>query len=322
MLLPETIKNRSIRRRVMRLIFVALLCLFLASCMNNANNPALGNYNTGSQGVEISFVQGSPPALLYEGDPLNVVLQLRNLGAFPETGAPQGKIILSGFDNNAINGQFEGGNANFPTELSGRSEINPQGGYALKEYTDNEVRIPFDSDRYQTTLMATSCYKYRTKATPTVCVDPDPNGRVGTKACTVRSVAAGTQGAPIAVTSVDTRISSNEVFFTARISNVGGGTLITPAAFSSCPFALDYKDKDVAFVTMRTSFSQIGECTPRGTPDDPVRMLGGTGTITCAFNNPGGNAFTTPVEIIVDYAYSKSITHNLVIENPNARYRR
>lgn len=297
---------------------IVLSILLLAGCTNKTNKYAT-DYYTGTQGVEISFMPGVPPNLMYEGDALEVVLQLDNKGTYPEEGAPQGKVFLTGFDLNAINGLWEDQNL-FPKDLPGKSPVNPLGSRGLKVYKDGEIRVPFDNERYETQLQATVCYKYRTTATPSMCIDPEPNNIIQNKACTVSTKSlAGGQGAPVALTRLEPRITQDEVFFTAYVENVGGGKVVTLNGFSNCPFDLDYRDVDQVLVSMRTQFGGVGDCNPKGTSADPVRLVGGGGVITCSFKNPGGAAFTTPVEVLIDYAYTKSIKKPLEIQNPNFR---
>ena len=98
--------------------------------------------------------------------------------------------------------------------------------------------------------------------------------------------------------------------------HLGNGKVIIPSKYSSCPFNVDYNDINKVLVQAELPFDSSPECSPDGTNYKPV-ILGnsGSGAITCRFNNPGGEAYTTALKIRIDYVYSSSIKKNIEIIN-------
>ena len=79
------------------------------------------------------------------------------------------------------------------------------------------------------------------------------------------------------------------------------------------------KDVDEVVVSVQTNWGGRADCTPQGTVQDPVRLSGDSGIITCTLRNPGGPAFMSPIDVQIDYGYTKNIWKDLRIENPNLR---
>src|SRR3989338_6861784 len=184
-----------------------LLVLFIASCQGGGPSSTNINedYHKGTQGIVMTFVNNAPPARVYDGDTLDIDIQLENKGAYPESGRVVGKLEITGADTNAIRGTWDGGNT-LPVDLEGRSQNNPPGGIAIMSYRDTDgVHVPFDADYYEPNLIVHSCYKYKTVADPIVCIDADPYEVVQEKkVCQIGNVGvSGGQGAPIAVTRVE-----------------------------------------------------------------------------------------------------------------------
>jgi len=304
------------KMRSYAILIICLLAISLLGCDMTSSSRQSADYYKGTKGIVMSFMDGLPPDRLFEGDPLQAVIELQNTGAYPEKGAPEGKLYISGFDSNAINGYWDN-YADFPSDLPGKTPINPTGGREMKKYYDREVRVPFDNEKYSTTIQVTSCYKYRTLATPTVCIDPEPGNRIPDKPCKSSIVTlSGGQGAPVAVTKIEPRTSSDGIYFTIYIQNVGNGKLIASDKYSKCPYELDYNDINKVLVRAELPFDKAPECTPDGTSYRPVVLTNsGSGAITCRFNNPGGDAYTTTLKIQLDYVYSESIKKNLEIVN-------
>ena len=115
-------------------------------------------------------------------------------------------------------------------------------------------------------------------------------------------VSLGTQGAPVAVTSVEETVSRNRVQFKVYISNVGGGEVIADEApIANCHSAL--KTGDLDKIGIQAWFSdRTLVCQP-----DPVRLRGGNGFAVCYYEgNLGEEAYETVLKINLDYGYRTS----------------
>ena len=302
-------------------ILLIFILLFSSACSRTGkirtNKNIDEEYHKGTKGLEIGFMKNAPPDKVYEGDNLEVVVELKNKGAYPDTDSFVGKLELSGFDQAAINGRWEGGNT-IPPRLQGKSQYNDEGGYETKTYKDSDgVKVPFGYDKYETDVMVTSCYKYKTIASPTVCIDPDPHSPVQEdKVCEIKDKSLGSQGAPVAVDRIEEEVSSDKIYFRVFVKNVGGGSVILPDKYIKCPFDLEHQDMDKVVVRAKLSHDASPRCSPQGTINDPVRLINGRGSMFCSFSKPGtDSAYLAPLQIEVDYVYSDSISKKIEIVN-------
>jgi hypothetical protein len=306
--------KKSIVFLLIMLIFVGCSCNRKGQNINEINEA----YHSGTQGIEINFVNNAPPSRVYEGDTLDIAIELKNKGAYPQSETFQGKLEISGFDPSSISGSWDGGNS-IPVDLEGRSQYNPEGGYDVMVYKERSgVHVPFDADYYEPNILVHACYKYKTVADPMVCIDPDPNEIVEErKVCEVGDVSiGGGQGAPIAVTKVEEDVGSDKIYFRVYISNVGGGSVMLPGSYSSCPYDVDLEDLDKVVADIKLPYDASPDCSPSGTSSDPIRLVDGRGFIFCKFSKPAtDSAYTTSLNIELDYTYSTYASRQIRIVN-------
>lgn len=301
------------------LIMVLLIFLIVAvSSCTGLRRPSeemewQETFRTGSQGLYLYFIPGSPPPEVYEGDRLDVSIEYTNRGAFD---IESGYIYLSGFDKNYLRfdrDQFEGMRA------KGKDEFNPEGDIVnAYTFTVNPINMPDDADIFEQTIKATACYKYRTYAIGRVCIDPDPYGvRYEEKVCYEGYTdIGGSQGAPIAVTSVVPKTSRNIAQFKVYIANVGGGTLIDNAApIVDCHSRLERTEVDRVDIRARFSDKDM-ICEP-----STVRLTGDSGFAICHWEGDlGPEAYETLLTIQLDYGYRDSIATEIDIRRLPGRY--
>lgn len=271
---------------------------------------------TGTTGMTMNFMANAPPSKVYSGDSMEVVVELKNKGVYPDSDSFVGKLEISGFDKAAINGNWDGGNV-IPPRLRGKTQYNQEGGYETMTYKAEDIRVPFDYDKYSTDIVINTCYKYRTIASPTVCIDPSPYKLVQEKkVCTIGDKSLGSQGAPVAVDRIEQEVSSDKLYFRIYIKNVEGGSVILDDQYDDCPFNLKHEDIDKVVVSAMLSHDASPSCTPRGDVYDPVRLVNGQGAIFCAFSKPGTeSAYLAPLNIELRYTYSSSISKKIEIVN-------
>lgn len=293
--------------------------LVLAGCQRG---PSVQNikedYHTGTEGIEINFLANAPPSRVYEGDNIDIAVELKNKGAYPEGKNLIGKLELSGFDPSSIRGSWDGGNS-MPISLEGKNQGTPEGGYAIMTYKDRAgVHVPFDADYYDANILVHSCYKYETTADAMVCIDPDPYKVVEErKVCNIGDISlGGGQGAPIEVTKVEEEVGSDKIYFRIYISNSGGGSVMLTGAYNDCPFKNELEDLDKVTAKIKLPYDASPDCSPKGTSSDPIRLTNGQGYIFCKFSKPAtSSAYTTSLNIALDYVYSSSISKQIRIVN-------
>lgn len=292
------------------MLFVLLVLTFLVvSCQyTQRGKPQPVLAYTGTQGLVINFVPNYPPTVIYssgnnEDSEHNVIVEIRNKGAYKTSG----QLYLTGFDQNII--KITDTPRALPT-IEGKSPLNLEGGYAQIQFPSTTtfwIDLPEGTDVYPVTLQATACYDYRTIATLSVCVDPDPYGVIRQKACVPFGAnTGGGQGAPVAITSVQQESLPGKVIFKMTISNVGGGQVLDEGLSSQCTQRLKYAQQDIIRIVKAQLSGASGSCTPSVGQD--LRMVNNQAQLTCTFNLPTGKlAYTTTLEVELAYGYMSSI---------------
>jgi hypothetical protein len=316
---------------------VALLLLsllILTACSGQSvNNQELDeiNFRTGNLGYELRF-QENLPDVLVEGEEVDIILELRNRGAFPqadERTESKGFIYFGGYDPNLVrisnDDAFDvlsdpirfGGDID--RELEGKSPYDTQGGFKaidLKIESLDGGRLSEGVTSYRPNIKASMLYQYKTIASPSICVDPNPrttNAREKTCDFT-ESIGLSTQGAPVAVTRVEQSVTRDDIIYKIFVRNVGIGRVVDP----------DFVDRGIDFDPFSEGFSQsdldkirvgevrlgtliMSECRPA--VDNKLRLIDEEATIFCRISK-GSNiqrTFEAPLEINLEYSYFESV---------------
>jgi len=309
------------------LIVIIFLLFFSFGCTPETGETGV-DYRKGTQGIVMNFMTDMPPAKMYDNMPIDLVVEIRNKGAYPQpnplTGwainvvPPNAKgvgtLYLSGFDNTIIVGMPK--QISLP-KVEGKNIYNPEGGYDVVSFRGNIIN--FDSrktDSYNANFLVTSCYNYETLASQTVCIDPEPySTKQKTKVCTIplSYSLSGGQGAPVAVTKIEETVLSNKIQFKVYIKNVGDGKVIDKNRLNiDCPYSLDYTNIDKVYVSGRVSGYSLS-CRP----NNPIRLINGAGSVICTIPKPAmiKSAYTTPLQVKLEYGYTSSIQRGVEILN-------
>ena len=287
-----------------------VLLLLTASCLQE---PFGEREVKGTEGVEIGFMQDHPPSRIYENNALEVVLELRNMGVLDE---PEGKVTLHGYDSSVVSFQGEFADENYIEvdlpPVSARTEYLTGGGYETLRFEAIESGVRVDGgSKYSTNLIASLCYLYRTRASPSICIVP-PQAPAEVRSCTPGPVRMDSQGAPIAITEVTPEVISDRLEITATIENKGDGEVIVPkeSSYNRCPFNLENKDFDMVQVNM-----SIGRLPPPECDDNMVNLRNGRAMIRCVFeaDDVDVSGYTTQLNIVADYLYKDQTTRSIEI---------
>jgi hypothetical protein len=301
-----------------------LLVIFITGCdgLSSSSSSTTSYQRSGFEGIVMNFMENAPSDTIIIDSSANdnafeTIIELKNLGSYPKEGDLVGKIFIGGFDKTVIDGKWEG-NGTLPTELHGKSELFPSGSLSYKSYYDNNIEFNFkEADNYEPTIQVTACYKYKTYANPMVCVDPNPTStKIKNKVCSIEDITlSGGQGAPVSVTKVEQVASSKETIFKIYIKNSGTGTVIKKDKYEQC-MNLNYDESDRVEIDVKLSNLEKKKCTPAGTSDSPIRLVNGEGLVVCIFKNPtSGEAYSSPLEITLNYGYLDSISKKVNIVN-------
>lgn len=317
-------------RILLSLSLVFLSIMVLAGCSvtnrNRSNTVNAGdeNFRTGTKGLDLNFAQYSPPDKIFDDEQLRVRVEIYNKGAEDVKGS-NNRLYLSGFDTSIVTGIPSNGIA-IP-DLEGKKFYNPDGDYNTVDFVAFIRNLKSRNiDVYNPILMVTACYKYRTIADPKVCVDPDPfSTTVQNKVCDFRSQpSVGSQGAPVAIDSVEVEAMSSKTRFKIQVHNVGSGNALKDGAdiLDRCnpydPTGLDYNDIDYVHVdeVILGDVSIVGTCKPL---DNGYLRLktSGAGFMICEVDGLVGPAYTTPLRIQVSYNYRTTISQTVkIIQTP------
>ncbi len=299
------------------IIFLAVLLLFLLLSCNRVpqgeeplgTEAALKMVQTGTEGVKISAVSNYPPPLLYDQNPLVILLDVQNKGNF-DLETQDCFVQITGHDPTIIDlPPVKSCAENTAGTLEGKNVYNVQGGVNQLEFSAPPVTLPEKVFEYNPTLNVLSCYNYHTSARPKVCVDPLQFQITSEqKACTSQDVGmVGGQGAPVGVSYVGVDMVGKKAIFEINIKNLGSGRVLSrDADLRNCAaVGLDYRDLDKVLYTVSLPSGSLIDCKPQ---DGIVRLANGQGKIVCSFEIPGGAAYETPLAIDLDYAYVDSFT--------------
>ena len=160
-----------------------------------------------------------------------------------------------------------------------------------------------------------------TIATPLICIDPNPLDTTSDKACKVqKSYATTSQGAPVAVTAIESEARPTGMYFRIYITNTAGGTqqasgtVFKSSVMSSCPGGLQYSDLNVMQYAVSISGTTL-KCEPQ---NGDIRLVNNKATLFCKYENLQKiAAYQTPIEIKLTYGYKNSISKTVEIENLN-----
>ena len=210
--------------------------------------------------------------------------------------------------------------------LAGDTYEFPEGEYDYVQYRGSVVDWPPGLDQTTQHLLLTSCYQYTTFADPIVCVDPDPANDYR-KVCTPRSRTWSSQGAPVAITSIEQENTPKKIVFRINVRNVGGGQVYDAGKLEKCspyyPGRVTPEDLNVVYLgdvrigqTGLKTRSQAGgmSCYPEVIRLDPKTKSGST---TCTYpieHTEMKSAYETPLVVELWYGYSKTYKKDIQIK--------
>ena len=340
------LKKRIFKKILLCKIFFLIAILFLlisaSGCSRKkAVEKKLEDIRTGTQGIVMSFLPNAPPDKIHVDDSrdadnsFDIILELRNKGAYPQPNegrAPAGTVVVSGFDTNIIRVEPLTGTQSYQSfedkALEGKSTINPNGGLDLLNFKGGVDVNNLHVEKYEPTLLATACYRYKTIAGPLVCIDPNPFSTANLKkVCQVQSVSLSNQGAPIAVTRIDEESLGARTQFKITIKNVGGGDVIKNTVNDQCTVVeRDNLDKvEVNNVVVGNTllicrpfidFIDSGSSETSGSRGY-IRLINGEGFVICELPKTqykSNTAYTTPMTIELSYNYRNTVEKKIQIK--------
>ncbi|MBU0461564.1 MAG: hypothetical protein KJ574_03175 [Nanoarchaeota archaeon] len=301
-------------KRISLVILLLFSLIIISGCgfgRKATDEPTTPFIPTGTEGIVLSFVPNQPPARIYTGSEFSVLAEVKNRGTFD---VPNVDIFISGFDPSIIR---VGTGRKTVTNINSKSPFNPEGDIDTVEFSTSSPITLSGTPSYKPNIMLSACYLYQTLASPMACVDARPQYTAEDKACTVTNLqTGGSQGAPIAITSIEAQATPSDMVFRIHVSNVGGGQVFDKDKMSNCPFLLEYSDLDKIYLAEQPTLGGTLRVSEPCKPDNPIRLVNGQATIFCKFPQETGKAaYQTPLNIKLVYGYKNSIQKQIEIQN-------
>tara|TARA_Y100000310_G_scaffold15573_1_gene15628 strand:- start:2632 stop:3972 length:1341 start_codon:yes stop_codon:yes gene_type:complete len=214
--------------------------------------------------------------------------------------------------------------------IQGKSIYIPKGDEGFVNLNAKAGKISGQSEKHPSTIFATACYPYETVLGTSVCVDTDIFGeRRGEKACAIKNQVFGEgQGAPVAVTKIETRMLPQDggkikPHFLIHVRNMGDGQVVdrNKIKYACNSSALSYTDLNNVTIDAQLSGIQL-KCS-ENEDEDPghttVRLKDKEDVIRCTYHEDGGidasiEAYAAPLRVELNYGYTFTISKNIIIE--------
>lgn len=201
--------------------------------------------------------------------------------------------------------------------LRGDNYYYPGGEYGFIDMTGHIFAWPAGLDELNMNLNVHSCYGYATYAAPTICIDPTPYD-IDEDDCTPREYTwSGSQGAPVAISSIKQDPAGDKLYLTFTIRHVGGGSVVDLGHLERCsPYFLGNfgeRYRDVVYIADARIGNQRMVCTP----GYRIRLNDGVGTFTCEYellHATSRTGYETPAVVELWYGYHDEIETNMYIK--------
>jgi hypothetical protein len=309
------------------ILLVFLVLIIGTSCTQRGNRGA-NELVKGTNGLTINFLDYNPQEnylISEEGEPISIIVDVRNQGTYPQDDElnilSRGQVYISGFDDTILIMEEKSKRLNRDF-LPGVSSINPEGSFDTLEFKGDIYSDNIIVDKYEPNILATICYPYITRASPSACIDPFPFDEKQRKVCNIGPQTLSSQGAPIAITRIDQEASTSKMQFKISIKNVGGGDVVKISSLEKCnPYesnGLEREDFDRVELLRATAGQIELSCGPFDKGGNRIiRLFNGEGFVICSMlkseYTDARSAYTTPLNIELRYGYRSTISKKIKI---------
>jgi len=327
-------------KNVITITTIAML-IIIAGCGPTSTNLEI-NIHEGTDGIEMNFIDRSPPDEAFEGERMPLTIEIRNKGAV-DIENNKGLIVV-GVEREYVSAPSEYFENPITFTLNGRSLYDPIGGMDRITVPLTVESLGPQVETITSVVAITSCYPYRTDATAQVCIDSDVyNERQQDKVCTPQTLSMGTvelegqelprgQGGPIAVTRIEQKIQSHDSpdrirpTYLIYIQNMGDGLPIDIDSYeNACGGVTAMKRtlnvvKANVYISDKNTNTQL-DCNPKLDSTSSglsghLKLDNNEDFIRCELT--GGvlkslGTFTTPLIIDLEYGYTNTISKSILL---------
>lgn len=304
-----------------KILLLILTIIFISGCgrFSTKGGPISEvNVHKGTDALEMEFLKENPPREVYEDQIFKAVVFLKNDGAFDITNG----YLLIGLEKDYMELLYKY-DQRIDLKLDGKSIQTPVGEEKIEEFVLKAKKIDPQTEEHESSIYITSCYEYRTELSETVCIDTDIyNVKPIEKACEVKDTSLSSQGAPVAITRIENRISPSESGdiiipqFVIYIQNKGRGEVIDKDKIEEVCSSEPLSSEDINTLKIGAYLSGIPlECKPR-----ELKLKKKQDKIICTLREgikKEEPAFTTLLSVILDYGYTQTISKRVTIKKIN-----
>jgi hypothetical protein len=336
-----------LQKRYKILAVFGVIALFLIAGCGGGGDEVVGGKTSpflgGSQGLEISFLGGSPPDEVTDGDgtiasfPFQAVVSIRNVGEFglsagdveidligflpSDFGVSDSTVLVEENPDGAPTARIKDSEGNiiepvevyktFPT-----SSTAPSAQFGFKKILQGNT--PF-------TFRANVCYKYQTQAVSDICVLENLVDVRDDAICdSSGSKQVYSSASPIGITAFRQSVAgTDKIQFSFDVVHSGSGNVFDPASgVVSCPqdSTTRRKKEDKIDVKVNTGITQslncgvIGQGTG-GLVIGTVTLVDGKRTVTCTQDVSGQTDLINIVDITVDFNYLDKTEKKVIVKH-------
>jgi hypothetical protein len=297
-------------------LFVSLVS-FSGCAKEEAEEVQTGAFYVGGQsGLGMKFIEGQPPDKFFEGDIVDIVVQLENKGEF-DIDKGDIEVIISGIPPGSAQEddgfEYSLTNSDPLIGIKRIGEIITLGAFEDLDFgtVSYTIGLPPGADPVPRNIFAKGCYMYGANATSNACIREDIYAATtGAQICEVNEEKrVETSAGPIKVAKVqELARGPNKISFTVTLENRGSGDVYWNTAEELRCGNILFSDmnklllKNIELVGLEDKDPEF--CT--GVSEDGVIRLGAEeiGSFVCVWNTTGEEAYETFMNIDLEYMYT------------------
>jgi len=296
------------------LLILLTACTYLESIQlpkfGREDLPEKEEFQKGTEGLSIRFVQEATPQKVREGSIFDAVFELQNKG-YSDINEGLFKLIT---EEQYIKTEKNRGTM----MLKGKNQYLTKGEAKRITFHSKAGQIDETLTEFPVKMTMVACYVYEMAATEIVCIDPDFEGIKKDKACKAEEMTiSGGQGSPVTVTKIIPHMTMGETgpkpAFEIYIENKGEGQVISPQYIEhACGAKSSERIKEYDQVEIEAELSnQILKCHPSKITIKKGREL----KILCEQETPITRRaeYTAPLQIRIRYGYLTSTHGDITI---------
>lgn len=305
-----------------KLIILLLFLFIFSACTKKEAMPSTSPFIGGTNGVELSFYEGSPPKEVFDGGdfPFDVVVKLKNEG---EWYIPKEKIFVT------IDGVRPEEFSKTLTDLKKQPEEDIE---ARRKDTQgnilesNPVFVEFKDFNHVSPIVGVSqpfpfrirtCYNYGTTANSLLCVRKNLMNTENGICMIDEQKKLFNSGGPVQFLGLtESRRAANKIGFTFKVSHVADGDLFGPN--TECDLN-DRSTFDKIKLKVDTGMSGL-TCSGLNQQSDTalegvIGLYGGEKIVSCTQEIDSLSDYEFPVILEATYTYMDGVTTEVVVKH-------